>query len=146
MPASAELTEGVGIAVAAESLYLVNLLLAPGLGFAALVWLWWSNRGSTPPLAAAHLAQTLSGSVWAGILLVVVNGLILLLGGCASRAPAVWSGRDGAAAQTPADLERTPDAVPRIEPLRLAGARFSRFNSRTSPPSNISTSARPPTT
>ena len=47
--------------------------------------------------------------------------LILLLGGCASRAPAVWSGRDGAAAQTPADLERTPDAVPRIEPLRVGG-------------------------
>ncbi|MCB1786364.1 MAG: hypothetical protein H6953_10960 [Chromatiaceae bacterium] len=88
MPASAELTEGVGIAVAAESLYLVNLLLAPGLGFAALVWLWWSNRGSTPPLAAAHLAQTLSGSVWAGILLVVVNGLILLLGGY--QGPHLW--------------------------------------------------------
>jgi len=88
MQASAELTEGVGTAIAAESLYLVNLLLAPGLGFIALLWLWWRSRDDAPPLAAAHLAQTLSGSIWAGILLVVANGLILWLGGY--RGPHVW--------------------------------------------------------
>ena len=88
MPPSAELTEGAGTAIAAESLYLVNLLLAPGLGFVALLWLWWRHRGDAPPLAAAHLAQTLSGSVWAGILLVIANALILLLGGY--RGPNVW--------------------------------------------------------
>jgi rare lipoprotein A len=43
----------------------------------------------------------------------------LLLAGCASRGPV--AGRDGPAAQTPAGLERTPDAVPRIEPLRVGG-------------------------
>lgn len=44
---------------------------------------------------------------------------LLLLAGCASRGPD--AGRDGPAAQTPAGLERTPDAVPRIEPLRVGG-------------------------
>lgn len=42
----------------------------------------------------------------------------LLLAGCASRGP---SGRDGPAADTPGGLERTPDAVPRVEPLRVGG-------------------------
>ena len=88
MQASAELTEGAGTAIAAESLYLVNLLLAPGLGFLALLWLWRRDHGSAPPLASAHLTQTLSGSIRAGILLLVANGLILLLGGY--QGPNVW--------------------------------------------------------
>lgn len=88
MQLSAELTEGAGTAVTAESLYLVNLLLAPGLGFLLLVWMWWRSRDQAPPLAASHLSQTISGSIWAGILLVVANALILLLGGY--RGPHVW--------------------------------------------------------
>lgn len=88
MPPSAETAAGSGIATAAESLYLVNLLLAPGLGFIALLWLWRRHRQDAPPLAASHLAQTLSGSIWAGLLLVVANGLILFLGGY--RGPHVW--------------------------------------------------------
>ncbi|HPE81411.1 MAG TPA: hypothetical protein PKZ35_15550 [Gammaproteobacteria bacterium] len=88
MQHSAELTEGAGTAITAESLYLVNLLLAPGLGFLVLLWIWWRSREQAPPLAASHLSQTLSGSLWAGVLLVVANGLILLLGGY--RGPHVW--------------------------------------------------------
>ncbi|MCP5415401.1 MAG: hypothetical protein H6961_12440 [Chromatiaceae bacterium] len=88
MQHSAELTEGAGTAITAESLYLVNLLLAPGLGFLLLLWMWWRSREQAPPLAASHLSQTLSGSLWAGVLLVVANGLILLLGGY--RGPHVW--------------------------------------------------------
>lgn len=72
---------GQGPAVAAESLYLINLLLAPGLGFLALLVLYLRRRRGAPPLAAAHLAQTLAASLWAGILLVLVNALILVLGG-----------------------------------------------------------------
>lgn len=88
MQASAELTEGAGTAITAESLYLVNLLLLPGLAFVLLLWLWWRSHEHAPPLAAAHLAQTVSGSLWAGILLVVANALILLLGGY--DGPYVW--------------------------------------------------------
>ena len=88
MQQSVEASEGSGIATAAESLYLVNLLLVPGLGFAVLTWLWWCHRDTAPPLAASHLAQTMSGSTWAGFLLVVANGLILVLGGY--EGPHVW--------------------------------------------------------
>ncbi len=81
MSPSDELPPGTGLATAAESLYLVNLLLVPGLGFLALLWLWWRHRDQAPPLARAHLAQTVSGSLWAGVLLVIANGVIILLGG-----------------------------------------------------------------
>jgi len=84
MPHSAtddDSTPGEGLATTAEVLYLTNLLLLPGIAFAILVWLWWTRRNKVPPLAAAHLNQTVSASLWGGVLLVLVNGLILLLGG-----------------------------------------------------------------
>jgi hypothetical protein len=86
MPPSAtdrepETAPGQGLAVAAESLYLANLLLLPVLSFAALVWLYLGQDRETPPLARAHLGQTLAASVWAGVLLVGVNVVILLVGG-----------------------------------------------------------------
>jgi hypothetical protein len=80
---------GEGLAIAAESLYLANLLLAPGLAFAALLWLYLSRRREATPLAVAHLDQTVSASVWAGILLIGVNGAILLVGGY--DGPNVWT-------------------------------------------------------
>lgn len=73
--------EGQGLAVLAEGLYLANLLLLPGLAFLWLLWLYARHHGGAPPLAASHLAQTLSASLWAGVLLVIANGLIILLGG-----------------------------------------------------------------
>ena len=97
MPASAEIvtgrqapdeqTPGVALAVTAEALYLANLLLLPGLAFLVLLWLW-RRRAEQPPLAASHLSQTVSGSLWAGVLLVVANGLIVLLGGY--HGPYLW--------------------------------------------------------
>ena len=72
---------GREIAVAAEALYLANLMLIPGLGFVALLVLWWQQRRKAPALARGHLRQTLAASVWAGVLLVLANGLILLAGG-----------------------------------------------------------------
>jgi uncharacterized Tic20 family protein len=94
MPPSAadrpyEPTPGEGLAVAAESLYLANVLLAPGLAFLALLWLYYRRRPSAPALAVSHLQQTVSASLWAGVLLVGVNGAILLLGGY--HGPNVWA-------------------------------------------------------
>ncbi len=87
MPASPEPTlsgetapPGQGLAIAAESLYLINLLLLPGLGFLALLWLYF-RRDDAPPLAQGHLRQTVSASVWAGALLIFANLLIVALGG-----------------------------------------------------------------
>jgi uncharacterized membrane protein len=72
---------GYTLAVTAEVLYIVNLLLLPGVTFLILLILYFSKRDKAPPLASAHLSQTMSASLWAGVLLILVNGLILLLGG-----------------------------------------------------------------
>ena len=72
---------GLGLAVLAEVLYLVNLLLLPGLAFLALVAVYFRGIRHAPPLAACHLRQTLSASLWAGGLLLATNVIILLLGG-----------------------------------------------------------------
>ncbi len=79
---------GEGLAIAAESLFLVNLLAAPGIGFLLLVWLWWSRREGAPPLARCHLDQTFRASIWGGMLIVVVNVVILAMGGY--DAPNTW--------------------------------------------------------
>jgi uncharacterized Tic20 family protein len=75
------------IAVWAESLYLANLLVAPGLAFVAL---WWLSRqpAAAEPLARGHCRQTLAASIFAGVLLVIVNLLIVLLGGY--HQPSTW--------------------------------------------------------
>jgi hypothetical protein len=74
------------MAVVAESLYLANLLAAPGFAFIALVWLW-RRAGADAPLARAHLRQTLAGSLWAGALLGGLSAAILVIGGFDS----MWS-------------------------------------------------------
>ncbi len=91
MPASAEVTlpptgepgspPGQGLAVLAASLYLANLLVIPVLGFLALAWLFIRCDRNTPLLAQAHVNQAFSASLWAGVLLVLVNLLIILFGG-----------------------------------------------------------------
>lgn len=75
------------LAIAAEGLYLANLLVAPGIGFAALYWLYRRHRGPELPLARQHLRQALAASLWAGVLLVGLSALILILGGIGS----MWS-------------------------------------------------------
>ena len=73
--------DGQGLAVAAESLYLANLLLAPGLAFAAIAWLWATRRADAPPLARCHLDQAFFVSLWGGVLLAVCSAAFVLLGG-----------------------------------------------------------------
>ena len=79
---------GRDLAVAAEALYLLNLLFLPVIAFALLVWLRRRYLGTAPPLAACHLGQTLCGSVFAGIILVGINGTLFFLGDAGS--PATW--------------------------------------------------------
>lgn len=79
---------GQSLAVVAESLYLLNLLLLPGLAFIALVVIYLSSARTAPPLARCHLRQTLSASIWAGVILVVINALIIVFGGY--DAPYTW--------------------------------------------------------
>jgi hypothetical protein len=72
------------LAVLAESLYLANLLLAPGIAFAWLLWLYLKNRKTKSPLALCHLRQTLSASIWTGVLLLPITVLTLAVGGYGS--------------------------------------------------------------
>lgn len=72
---------GRHLAIIAESLYLTNLLLAPGIGFAVLFWLWHKHQDRAPALARAHLRQTTYVSLYGGILIVVLSGLFMFLGG-----------------------------------------------------------------
>lgn len=76
------------LAITAQSLYLANLLILPGIAFAVLVWLWLTRRKIAGPIARNHLDLAFFGSVLAGVLLVCVNILILLLGGFGN--PSTW--------------------------------------------------------
>ena len=78
---------GRRFAIAAESLYLANLLIAPGVAFVGLLWLWRRADVRALPLARQHLRQTLAASLWAGALLLGLSAIILLVGGFSS----MWS-------------------------------------------------------
>jgi len=87
-PAPRDDVAGQPLAVLAEALYLANLLVAPGLAFAVLGWLWHRHRRSAPPLARQHLRQALAASVVAGVLIVGLCGAIVALGGL--HGPWTW--------------------------------------------------------
>ena len=70
---------GQTLAVWAESLYLCNLLLVPGVCFALLLWLYFKHRESAPALALCHIRQTIAGSLWAAMLLGVVTIVVVAL-------------------------------------------------------------------
>jgi uncharacterized membrane protein len=76
------------LAVRAEALYLLNLLLAPGVAFLLLLWLAHRHGRGATPLLRCHLRQTIRASLWAGVLLTLVTLLIMLLGGFTS--PHTW--------------------------------------------------------
>lgn len=71
---------GQDLAVAAESLFLANLLLVPVFSFAALFWLW-RRHPDAPALARNHLKQTFYVSLWGGLILAVFIAAFLALGG-----------------------------------------------------------------
>ncbi|NLF54075.1 MAG: hypothetical protein GX576_06715 [Thauera phenolivorans] len=72
---------GPPIAIAAEALFLINLMLLPGLAFLALVVLYLKHRNDADPLVRNHLRQTTITCVWGGLLLVTISVGIFLLGG-----------------------------------------------------------------
>ncbi len=79
-PRADQPTPGQDLAVAAESLFLANLLLVPVLSFAVLFWLW-RKHADAPPLARNHLKQTCYVSLWGGLILAVFTAAFLALGG-----------------------------------------------------------------
>lgn len=69
------------LAVLAEALYLINLLLLPGIAFIYLLWLYRRHRKTASDLSLCHLRQTLAASIWAGVLLLPVTVLTIAVGG-----------------------------------------------------------------
>ena len=65
----------------AETLYLCNLLLLPGIAFIWLLLLNIRRASVASPLALCHLRQTLAASIWAGVLLIPITGLSIMMGG-----------------------------------------------------------------
>jgi len=79
---------GQTLAVLAELFFLLNLVFLPVIGFIVLSVLYLRYRNTAPALARCHLRQTFNASIWAGIMLLLVNAVIILLGGYDS--PSVW--------------------------------------------------------
>lgn len=69
------------LAITAELLYLCNLLLLPGIAFLWLMALNMKWGSSASPLALCHLRQTLTASIWAGVLLIPITMLTVMMGG-----------------------------------------------------------------
>lgn len=85
---SGDVQPGQTLAVFAELFFLLNLVFLPVIGFIVLTILYIRYRNNAEVLARCHLRQTFNASIWAGIMLVAVNGLIILFGGYDS--PSVW--------------------------------------------------------
>jgi hypothetical protein len=79
LPVEEQAVEGQSLAVIAESLYVANLLILPFLAFFALVFLFFRQHGSAPPLARSHLEQTLSASIGIAIMFFACAVVVMLL-------------------------------------------------------------------
>jgi hypothetical protein len=82
MPHSAtnESDAGQSLAVLAEILYLVNLLLLPGIAFIILIFMYRKYADSDLLLARCHIRQAFITSLWAGFFIIIVNAVILIFG------------------------------------------------------------------
>ena len=72
---------GQKLAIAAEALFLINLMAAPGIAFVTLAWLWLRHRRTAPPVARCHLDQAFFVSLWGGVLIIIASASIVALGG-----------------------------------------------------------------
>ncbi len=59
-------------AVWAEVLYLLNLLLLPGIAFLMLIALWWRTRTIKKAFERSHLDSAFRGSILAGMLIICI--------------------------------------------------------------------------
>lgn len=75
-------------AVQAEALYLVNLLLLPGIAFVLLLWLSRRHAASAHSLARCHLRQTVRAGIGAGLLLIAVPAAVAAVADLDQ--PATW--------------------------------------------------------
>jgi len=72
-------SDGRDFAVFIESLYVANLLILPVLAFIVLALIFIRKHDSLPALAKSHLEQTISASIWIGIIFFVAAISIMLM-------------------------------------------------------------------
>jgi len=78
----------IRLATWAGTLYLLNLLLTPGLAFLLLIILYQKNKDDGSKFVLGHIRQNLLAMIVSGMAIVGVSGAILLLGGFDS--PWAW--------------------------------------------------------
>jgi len=76
-----ENSSGVPQATKAEILYLLNLTFLPVIAFIILLNMRNQLNSESTALEKSHIKQTINASIWAGILMIGINGLIFLLNG-----------------------------------------------------------------
>jgi Na+(H+)/acetate symporter ActP len=69
------------LAIVAECLYLMNLLILPGVAFVLLGLLYLKYRHHTSAVVRCHLQQTFVASLWAGVMIVIISMIIVAIGG-----------------------------------------------------------------
>lgn len=77
----------IRIATIAEVLYLLNITFLPVIGFVLLLVMHSKHNNDSHRLVRSHIKQAINASIWAGILMILINGLILLLNGIDN----IWS-------------------------------------------------------
>lgn len=80
--------EDIRLASWPAALYLLNLMLIPGLAFVLLIWLYMKNKDSSSEFVQHHFHQNLLAMVVSGVAIIGVSIAILLLGGFTS--PWTW--------------------------------------------------------
>lgn len=68
----------------AQSLFLANLMIAPGLAFLVLLWLYRRRKNSLGEQALNHLCWAINAPLFGGVLLMGEACLILFVGGFGS--------------------------------------------------------------
>ena len=72
------------LAVVAPVLFLLNLLLLPGLAFLILTYLYYKYKDIDDPIARTQLIQNFYASIVAGLAIVGISIIIILIGGLSS--------------------------------------------------------------
>lgn len=135
--AAPKLPAGCDLAIAAEAFYITNMVLAPGLGFIMLAFLYpYCLRRKAPAIAMDHLRQAMWATLWTGVLAIIFLGLIFVTGGYPSpwfwplltvyflgiHLPLSWLGVVGLGRALSGESYRYPLIGPRLAQERLATA------------------------
>ena len=80
-PMENEKDAGQTQAIKAELLYLLNISFVPVIAFILLLRMQKQLNTASTALARSHIKQTINASIWAGCLMIGINGLILYFSG-----------------------------------------------------------------